>query len=239
MSGSMTRASTSGLAALARRIVRPSRTEEKRLVGDEQFLALVHEVRGHGRTMLSHKRLWILWQCVGNTLALDGAAAEVGTFRGGSAYFLAAAYAGRLGREVPIEVIDTFSGHPPDRLSDRDDPAHRDGTKFTDTSFESVSAYLAPFEALTVRPGEFSAVAPGLPQQAYRLVHVDVDLYEPALDCLRYFAPRLVAGGIVVLDDYGAPRCPGIAQAAAEFLAAEPGFQAWDPMTRQLVLVRR
>jgi O-methyltransferase len=238
MSGSMTRPRTTGLPALARRILRPAGTSEKRLVGDEQFLALAEEARSHGRTMLSHKRLWILWQCVGNALPLDGSAAEVGTFRGGSAWFLAAAFDRRLGHEVPVEVIDTFAGHPQERLSDRDNPIHRDGTKFTDTSYESVVEYLSGFEQVTVRQGEFSAVAPDLPEQRYRLVHVDVDLYEPALDCLRYFGPRLAPGGILVLDDYGTPTCPGIHQAAEEYLA-DGGFQAWDPMTRQLVLVRR
>jgi O-methyltransferase len=238
MFGSMSRPRTTGLPALARRILRPTQPREKRLVGDEQFLALAEEVRGHGRTMLSHKRLWILWQCVGNALPLDGAAAEVGTFQGGSAWFLAAAFARRLRREVPVEVIDTFSGHPQGRLSDRDNPIHRDETKFTDTSYESVAEYLAEFDEVTVRKGEFSAVAPTVPEQGYRLVHVDVDLYEPARDCLQYFGPRLTSGGILVLDDYGTPTCPGIQEAAEEYLAGGE-FQAWDPMTRQLVLVKR
>lgn len=235
----MTRVRTGGLSALARRVLRPSRASEKRLVGDEQFLALTSEVRAHGRTMLSHKRLWILWQCVGNAVPLDGAVAEVGSFRGGSAYFLAASFAARLGREVPFEVIDTFAGHPQDRLSERDSPVHRDGDKFTDTSYESVVEYLAGFGELTVHQGEFSAVARDLPERTYRLVHVDVDLYVPALDCLRYFGPRLAANGILVLDDFGAPACPGIRKAAEEYLSTEAGFQVWDPMTRQLVLVRR
>jgi hypothetical protein len=65
-----------------------------------------------------------------------------------------------------------------------------------------------------------------------------VDLYVPALECLNYFGPRLVQGGIVVLDDYGKPTCPGIRRAAEEFLAAG-GFQAWNALTRQLVLVKR
>jgi predicted O-methyltransferase YrrM len=225
------------LPALARRFLRPA-PAEKRLVGDEQFLALAREVRAHGRTMLAHKRLWILWQCIGNVAPLAGSAAEVGTYQGGSAYFIAAAFAARLGHEVPFEVIDTFRGHPEGKLSEHDSAVHGDPAKFTETSYESVAEYLAGFERLTVHEGEFSAVAPGLPEQRYRLVHVDVDLYEPARECLRYFGARLVPGGIVVLDDYGAPACPGIRRAAEEYLAGN-GFQAWDPMTRQLVLVKR
>ena len=142
-------------------------------------MALAQEVKSHGRTMLAQKRLWTLWQCVGNVADLDGCAAEVGSYRGGSAYFIAASFVARLGKEVPMEVIDTFEGHSPGKLSDRDSPIHTDGTKFLSTSYESVVEYLAGFEEVSVRKGEFSAVAPGLPERIYRLVHVDVDLYVP------------------------------------------------------------
>jgi O-methyltransferase len=207
---------------------------------DEQFTALAQEVKAHGRTMLAQKRLWTLWQCVGNVVDLEGHAAEVGTYRGGSAYFIAASFVARLGHEVPIEVIDTFEGHPEGKLSGHDTATHTGGTKFLSTSHDSVVEYLSPFEQLSVRKGEFSAVAAQLPEQAYRLVHVDVDLYVPALDCLRYFGPRLVQGGIVVLDDYGAPSCPGIQRAAREYLSdGGLAFQTWDTRSRQLVLVKR
>jgi O-methyltransferase len=204
---------------------------------DEDFLALASVVKSHGRTMLPQKRLWTLWQCVANVASLDGHAAEIGAYRGGSAYFIAASFLRRLGREVPMDVIDTFEGHPAGKLSEHDSAIHADGSKFLSTSYESVVDYLSPFEHLTVRKGDFSAVAADLPQRTYRLVHVDVDLYVPALECLRYFGPRLVRGGILLLDDYGAAACPGIRQAADEYLAGG-GFQTWDTRSRQLVLVK-
>jgi len=43
-----------------------------------------------------------------NVASLDGHAAEIGTYRGGSAYFIAASFLQRLGYEVPMDVIDTF-----------------------------------------------------------------------------------------------------------------------------------
>lgn len=223
----------------ARRTSRPASGAEKQFpVDDPQFTALADEVKAHGRTMLARKRLWMLWQCVGNVAPLAGAAAEIGAYQGGSAYFIAAAFKARLGHEVPLEVIDTFAGHPQEKLSGHDSPVHADPAKFTATSYESVAGYLGAFERVTVRKGEFAAVAPQLPDRDYRLVHVDVDLYVPAFECLRYFGPRLVQGGIVVLDDYGKPSCPGIRRAADEYLAAG-GFQTWNALSRQLVLVKR
>lgn len=206
---------------------------------DQRFLALAYDAKRLRRTMLTKGRLWTLWEAVQNVADLDGAVAEVGTYRGGSARFIAASLEATLGHEVPIEVIDTFEGHPQDRLSEHDSEVHKDPSLFTDTSYEDVAAYLSPWERATVHKGEFSSVAPHLPDQRYRLVHVDVDLYEPTLACLRYFGPRLVPGGVIVLDDFGSPGCPGVDRAAAEYLAADDSFRTWNPRVKQLVLERR
>ena len=48
------------------------------------------------------------------------------------------------------------------------------------------------------------------------LLHIDVDLYEPTRVCLEAFYPRVVRGGLVILDDYGA--FPGANKAIEEFL---------------------
>jgi hypothetical protein len=208
-------------------------------IPDREFLAASREVLGHGRTTLGRDRLWILWQAVRNVAPLEGAAAEIGSFKGGSAYFIAAAFAAALGHEVPVEVIDTFEGHPQDKLSGTDAEPHHSGTIFTNTSYEDVRKYLSTFERVAVHQGEFSTVAPTLPDQRYSLVHVDVDIYESALDCLRYFGPRLVPGGVIVLDDWQSPTSAGIRRAAEEYLTEVDGFQSWNPHTKQLVLIKR
>ena len=48
------------------------------------------------------------------------------------------------------------------------------------------------------------------------LLHLDMDVYEPTLAALELFWPRLVKGGIVVVDDYNA--VGGASQAIDEFL---------------------
>ncbi len=205
---------------------------------DERFLALAGRIKRTRRTMLTKGRLWTLWEAAQNVAHLDGAAAEIGTYRGGTAYFIAATFAEVIGQPAVVEVIDTFEGHPQDKLSEHDSQTHKDPSLFTDTTYEDVVRYLAPFESVTVHKGEFSTVAPRLPDQQYRLVHVDVDLYEPTLDCLRYFGPRLVPGGVIVVDDFGSPGCPGVDRAAKEWFDANQGFGSWSPRTKQLVIVK-
>ena len=53
-------------------------------------------------------------------------------------------------------------------------------------------------------------------------MHIDVNLYQPTLDSLAFFYPRMQHGGIVVCDDYGFSTCPGATRAVQEFLADAP-----------------
>lgn len=53
-------------------------------------------------------------------------------------------------------------------------------------------------------------------------VHIDVDFYEPTLESLRFFYPRMASGGIIICDDYGHINTPGSQKAMDEFLIDKP-----------------
>jgi hypothetical protein len=217
------------------------RVEKRRFIElkDPAFVDASQEAISRKRTSLREDRLWILWQAAHNVARLQGghAAAEIGTYRGGSAYFIASAFVHALGHDVPFDVVDTFEGlAPEDRTSEDGDFGSK--RTFTDTSVESVREYLSRFPQVVVHKGDIAEVAPTLDRPSYSLVHVDVDLYEPALECLRYFGPKVPVGGVIVLDDYEALKCPGIRKAVDEYLAEAPSFQPWNPHTEQLVLIR-
>jgi hypothetical protein len=55
------------------------------------------------------------------------------------------------------------------------------------------------------------------PEFKVSLLHLDFDVYEPTRTALEYFFPRVVPGGVIVLDDYGT--VPGATRAIDEFLA--------------------
>ena len=52
----------------------------------------------------------------------------------------------------------------------------------------------------------------------FSIVNIDVDLYQPTLDSLKFFYPRLISGGIIYIDDYSRPFWPGADKAVTEFL---------------------
>jgi len=53
----------------------------------------------------------------------------------------------------------------------------------------------------------------------FALVHIDVDLYQPTLDSLRFFYPRLAPRGWIIVDDYNAQNFPGANIAVDRFIA--------------------
>lgn len=203
----------------------------------EAFFQFADAVVQPKRTLLGYDRLYVFWQAVGNLVDVPGAAAEIGSFRGGSAHFIASAFRHVTGSEVRVHVFDTFEGHPEKAITEND-PFHQAG-QFSATSYDDVRTYLSEFTQLTVHQGDVSDSLPGLEESAYRLVHIDTDLYQPTVACLDYFGARMSPGGVVVIDDYASRKCPGVPKAVSEYLDRTDTFQTWDVRTEQLMLVKR
>jgi O-methyltransferase len=206
---------------------------------DAEFFALADPVVLPERTLLGYDRLYVFWQAIRNLAGVPGSAVEVGTYRGGSALFIAGAFRALHGTDVRLDVFDTFEGHPAAALSDQD-TYHREQTGlFQKTTYDDVKDYLSPFPDVHVHAGDVLVTLPDLPERPYSLVHVDTDLYLPTKACLDYFGPRLSPGGVIVVDDYSSPNCPGVRDAAVEYLAGRHGYHVWDQRTKQLVLIKR
>lgn len=204
---------------------------------DDAFFELADTVIPTKLTLLGYDRLYVLWQAVRNLTAVPGAVAEIGTFRGGSAFFIASAFQTLANEPVSMQVFDTFEGHPEAAVSE-DDPFQTAG-QFARTSMERVQKLLSAFPDVQVQKGDISALLPLPAESVYRLVHIDVDLYAPMLSCLEYFGARMSPGGVIVVDDYASTKCPGVPKAVSEYLAGRADFQVWDLRTEQLVLVKR
>lgn len=204
---------------------------------DERFYEVASAVVEEGRTMLSVEDLYTLWQAVENVPSDGGAWAEVGIYQGGTIKFLVEA-AAALGRGEPeLHGFDLFDAPPPEYLAPEIRAAME--KKSEAVSVDEVGSYLERFAAVTLHAGDVADTLPALPERSWSLVHIDVNFLEPTLAALRYFAPRVVPGGVVVLDDYADPDVPGVAAAVAEWLVGDPaGWQRWRSATDQLVVVK-
>jgi hypothetical protein len=66
---------------------------------------------------------------------------------------------------------------------------------------------------------QFAEDEPGL---RIALLHLDCDMYEPTLAALEVFYPRVVTGGIVLLDEYAMTEWPGETKALEQYFAGRP-----------------
>jgi O-methyltransferase len=200
----------------------------------QPFADVATMIKGEARTKMDLDRLYTLWQAV--TAAPDGPCVEVGSYKGGSAKFIAESMR-RTGRSPRFFVCDTFAGHA--QIDRTLDTVHRHADKFQDTSVEDVVQYLSGYDNVTVVPGDIHATAAALADvPAWGFVHVDVDVY-PATDfCLRLFAPRLMAKAWLVVDDYGFTTCPGAKKAVDDFVREQPAYSLLHLLSGQAVIMR-
>lgn len=80
--------------------------------------------------------------------------------------------------------------------------------------------------------GLFADTLPkGLPKQI-AFVHVDCNTYEAHMEVLKAVWPRLSAGGVMVFDDWGEPKWPGVDLAITQFFAGEERKPFTSPSRR-------
>ena len=189
------------------------------------------------RTLLSETRCRALWLLGGLTEGIPGDVLELGSYKGGSLFLLAAACPTRQ-----VYGIDTYAGMP-DMAS-----AGIDGRKageFGDTSFISVRHFVASLpnaRPISMKFPEGMANLRHLDQGdpflglggPFSMAHFDGDLYSSCVAFLDFVLPRLSPGGAIVFDDYRWEKCPGVQKAIEE-----RGLEVVWAMANQAVYVKR
>lgn len=56
---------------------------------------------------------------------------------------------------------------------------------------------------VAILEGDLAQTLPGIDTQAFALIHIDVDFYEPTLAALESTYSKLSIGGYIIIDDYG------------------------------------
>ena len=172
------------------------------------FRRLYPEIRD--KTLVPADKCFMIYQFARIAGRKEGAFAEVGVYKGGTARLVA-----RACPDKPIHLFDTFAGMPAaDGLID----FHKKGD-FSDTSLASVQSFLSDCPNACFHPGFFPDTAAAVSGEFFAFVYVDTDIYQSVKDCLDFFYPRMVTGGIMVFDDYEWPYCQGVEKAINNFFA--------------------
>ncbi len=197
---------------------------------DKQFLTSYARLSPHNP--YSQERKYTLREFVRYTGGMEGAMAECGCYTGASAYFMA-----DTAPDTPLYLFDSFAGlSPPGPEDEADSFSWEAGDMLSPES--TLRRNLSGYRNVHILKGWIPDRFPEVAERTFRLVHIDVDLYEPTLECLRFFYPRLAPGGVILLDDYGFTTCPGAYRATNEFMAGKPEYVLHLP-TGQGVIIRR
>lgn len=206
--------------------------EDKKLFwGDKEFIGIYENLCGSNYRSLERK--YTVYQLVRSLDFLDGDVAECGAYNGSTAYMLALA-GERVRRPRHLHLFDSFEG-----LSS---PTELDGD-YWQAGALAVSEEVA--RRTMQRFGNVSFYRGWIPERfgdvddrTFCFVHIDVDLYQPTLDSLAFFYPRLVSGGMLVCDDYGFSSCPGATRAVDEFFADKPETVIHIPTGQGFIIKR-
>lgn len=152
-------------------------------------------------------RLYILRQLASHQESKGLNFAEAGVFAGMSVHFVAEFCNSRF------IGIDSFEGVS--------DPGSYDTEYFKtvklDIPIDYAQRTMAKHNNVELYKGWIPDVFGQIDILEYSYVHIDVDLYEPTKNCIEYFWPKLVSGGVLICDDYGSYKTIGARKAMNDF----------------------
>ncbi|SRR5579871_6695318 len=197
-------------------------------VTDPEFFALYQRVKPY--TMTSIERLYAMHKAVEHVAraGLQGAIVECGVWRGGSMMMAALTLAALGKTDRDLFLFDTFAGHPRPN-PERDLKEHYEfwlqrrrtdqSSSWAEVTLEEVRGNLSstgyPLDRVKFVKGIVQETIPAAAPEAIALLRLDTDWYDSTAHEMHHLYPRLVPGGVLILDDYG--EMPGQKQAVDEF----------------------
>ncbi len=178
----------------------------------------------HAETMVGLQRLENLQACIDQVIrdGIDGDLVETGVWRGGTAILMRAVLAARGDPHRTVWVADSFQGLPEPKAEHPADVRDRHWThSYLAVSLAQVRSNFARYGLLDDQvqflPGWFSETLATAPIQRLAVLRVDGDMYGSTMDVLSSLYAKVVPGGYVIIDDYGA--ILGCRKAVNEFRA--------------------
>ena len=162
-------------------------------------------------------------ELVARYASTPGCVVECGTWRGG----MIAGIAEVLGPSRRYYLFDSFEGLPPAReidgpsalawQADVDGPHYYANCRASEEDAMTAMALSGTPNYHIIKGWFAETLASGPPQELIAILRMDADWYDSTMCILEHLAPRMEAGGVIVVDDYFA--WDGCARAVNEFAA--------------------
>jgi hypothetical protein len=178
--------------------------------------------------LLRRQRHYTLTQLLRNVMPLtvNTDIAECGCWKGLSAYQLA--YLLKIENfKNKFYLFDSFEGlseFKDEDLKDNKVSSPEKRKKEFACSLSIVKDNLREYSFIEYKKGWIPEKFKDVEETSFSFVHIDVDLYQPIKDSLEFFYPKIIKGGVIVLDDYGYLTFPGAKQAVDEFVKGKSDF---------------
>lgn len=145
---------------------------------------------------------------------LQGNVAELGVYKGEFAKYINEVFCDRT-----LYLFDTFEGFNEKDLeiehSNKFSLANKED--FTNTNENMVLNKMKYKDKCIIKKGYFPDSLNGL-EDKFVFVSLDVDLYKPTYEGLKYFYDRLVKGGYIFVHDYNNISYKGVKEAVRKFV---------------------
>lgn len=144
----------------------------------------------------------------------SAAVVEGGVFQGMFAREINRLFAGRK-----LYLFDTFEGFDGKDVDVEKENGFSDAKEgyYYETSVEDVLRRMPYRENVVIRKGRFPETLEGLEEEKFLFVNLDFDLYTPTLEGLRFFYPRMVRNGVILVHDYFTKFYHGVKKAIDDF----------------------
>ena len=199
---------------------------------DERFVPIYEAARPH--TMASLERLYAVYQAVHHVVdaGLPGDFVECGVWKGGSSMVAALSLIQAGQTERGVWLYDTFEGMSEPEDGDVDYSGlsargrmQRDGYEhpgqWCHGPLETVQNAMAltgyPTDRVRFVQGKVEDTLPGTLPEQIAVLRLDTDWYASTKHELEHLFPRLVRGGVLLIDDYG--HWQGCRRAVDEYFA--------------------
>ena len=146
---------------------------------------------------------------------------ECGCWKGHSAYIISTLI-NDSGKKINFHIFDSFEGLSEATKNDesfylKSSKEKRRINQHFSSSEILLRNVLKDFNFVKIYKGWIPSRFSEIKNEKFSFVHIDVDLYEPTFESLKYFYPRLEKGGIIVCDDYNFTDFPGAKKAWDEY----------------------
>jgi hypothetical protein len=194
-----------------------------------EYEATYRKVRPY--TMTSRRRVFTLIDAVEHVVRhqLPGDFIECGVWKGGSSLAAALTFARLSDLSRDFYLFDTFEGMSAPTEKDGVEAQEgytatldpKKGSTWCRSPLEEVREVLKlaeyPTEKIHFIQGKVEETLPGAAPEQIAILRLDTDWYESTKHELNTLYPRLIPGGVLLLDDYGFWQ--GARQAVDEYLA--------------------